>query len=77
MYRIVVESLQGKPDYRRGLPKIGGVEFFGFTIIRMIVFGGLYWGPPFRETARKLQFIRALYVPPRVLNILHPKKPKA
>ena len=28
----------------RGFPKIGGT-LLGVTIIRIIVFGGLYWGP--------------------------------
>ena len=36
--------LQVDPDPSGGIPKLG-VNFLGVAIIRIIVFGGLYWGP--------------------------------
>ena len=39
-------SLQVRSEMIWGLPRIGGTFLVAVPIIRNIVFGGLYWGPP-------------------------------
>ena len=43
--RVCLGSAAPETPKFEGFPKLG-LQFLGVPIIRIIVFGGLYWGPP-------------------------------